>query len=381
MNVSIKFFVALILVFVSNLAKSQTSTPSRIYQRFYLDFDGYDIDSSKADIMRIVQYDTINHEIDGDIIDYFKGTNLIEMQGNFIHNNLDGNFVFFYRNGNRRMQGSFAKNKKVGNWKYWYENGYSQAIINHDSDNIKKIISYWELDATQSITKGNGSTQLKLCYQKKGLDIYEISTSIEVKDSLPHGIWSINYNHGKNKCELVFEKGLIKQIKNYDFYDKLYYAPFTTSKIDIESYSKTKFRDNTFVDPRTDSVFFRTSFNKLRFTNKYNLKNKPANSILEMAEKMPSFPGGESKMAEFISSKLRYPKEARDRNVTGKVMLNFVVTTDGSIVDIEVLKDIGYGCSEEATKVLLEMPKWIPGADKGKPVDVRFTLPIQFSFY
>jgi protein TonB len=102
-------------------------------------------------------------------------------------------------------------------------------------------------------------------------------------------------------------------------------------------------------------------------------------TIFTFVEQMPSFPGGEEKMGEFIGENLKYPSRARDNQTEGKVVLTFVVNETGGISDIKVLRDIGDGCGQAAIDVIKKMKPWSPGKQNGKAVPVQFTLPIQFS--
>ena len=100
--------------------------------------------------------------------------------------------------------------------------------------------------------------------------------------------------------------------------------------------------------------------------------------IFETVEDNPKFPGGVKAMYNFIAGNLKYPVEAQKNNITGKVFVKFVVRQDGSISNMKVLKGIGYGCDEETVRVISQMPRWIPGKQNGKPVNVMFTMPINF---
>jgi TonB family protein len=102
--------------------------------------------------------------------------------------------------------------------------------------------------------------------------------------------------------------------------------------------------------------------------------------VFDRAEVMPTFPGGAVELMKYLANNIRYPKEARERNLEGKIIIKFTVDTDGSVVEPIILKDGvgGAGCAEEAIRVIKEMPKWNPGSQKGKPVKVFYTLPISF---
>ena len=76
---------------------------------------------------------------------------------------------------------------------------------------------------------------------------------------------------------------------------------------------------------------------------------------------------------------IRYPEAAIKNNVQGTVYVSFIVRTDGSVTDVKILRGIGSGCDEEAMRVVKLMPKWNPGEEKSKAVDVIFNLPIKFA--
>ncbi len=101
--------------------------------------------------------------------------------------------------------------------------------------------------------------------------------------------------------------------------------------------------------------------------------------IFNMAEKMPEFPGGITKLMNYIATTIKYPTEARKAKIQGKVFVNFIIEKDGSVSHVKVLRGIGHGCDEESMRVVENMPRWIPGEQKGKPVRVSFNIPIKFS--
>jgi protein TonB len=103
------------------------------------------------------------------------------------------------------------------------------------------------------------------------------------------------------------------------------------------------------------------------------------NQIFTAVEKQPSFPGGDAKFGAYLGKAIRYPAIARENNVTGRVILTFVVERDGSLTDIKVVRGIGSGCDEEAVRALKASPKWTPGIQNGKPVRVQYSVPVAFS--
>lgn len=101
----------------------------------------------------------------------------------------------------------------------------------------------------------------------------------------------------------------------------------------------------------------------------------PSDKPHVFVEQMPEFNGD---LRAFLGSKLRYPDQAREAGIEGKVFVRFVVNEDGDITGTEVMRGIGGGCDEEAMRVVNAMPKWRPGKQNGHPVKVYFTLPIVF---
>ncbi|MCP9767375.1 energy transducer TonB [Lacihabitans sp. LS3-19] len=106
--------------------------------------------------------------------------------------------------------------------------------------------------------------------------------------------------------------------------------------------------------------------------------NPEDNKIFISVEQKPEFPNGTKAMYEFLSKNIHYPKSAVNAGVTGKVFVKFVVEKDGSIADVQITKGIGFGCDEEAIRVIQSMPKWRPGRQNGKEVRVYFNMPITY---
>ena len=112
----------------------------------------------------------------------------------------------------------------------------------------------------------------------------------------------------------------------------------------------------------------------------YAPQDKPENSkeIFSHVEDMPKFPGGEAALFKWLAENINYPTLAAEQGIQGRVNVSFIVRSDGSIEDVEVQKGVDPLCDKEAVRVIKMMPKWIPGKQNGKPVNVYFQLPILF---
>ena len=114
-------------------------------------------------------------------------------------------------------------------------------------------------------------------------------------------------------------------------------------------------------------------------TNAMAQNKKAANDkVLEKAEVMPEFPGGEQAMMDFVGKNVQYPKEAMEKEISGRVLVGFIVEKDGSVNEVKIVRGIGGGCDEEAVRVVKAMPKWKPGKQDGKTVRVSYTMPFFF---
>lgn len=100
--------------------------------------------------------------------------------------------------------------------------------------------------------------------------------------------------------------------------------------------------------------------------------------IFMVVENQPEFPGGPAAMMKFLSDNIRYPVIAQENGIQGRVICNFVVEKDGSITDVQVVRGQDPSLDKEAVRVIQDMPRWTPGKQRGKPVRVRFTLPVVF---
>ncbi len=104
-----------------------------------------------------------------------------------------------------------------------------------------------------------------------------------------------------------------------------------------------------------------------------------AEAPFTIVEQQPEYPGGLEALRTFLGKNLNYPRSAASAGVSGRVYVSFVVNTDGSLTDLQVLKGIGFGCDEEAVRVMQKMPHWRPGKQSGRAVRVKYNLPISFT--
>lgn len=107
-------------------------------------------------------------------------------------------------------------------------------------------------------------------------------------------------------------------------------------------------------------------------------QTKKNNMVFDVVEVMPQFPGGQIAMLQYMMKNIKYPKQAMKEGIQGRVTVSFIVEKDGRVTNVRLLRSVQSALDKEAIRVVKSMPKWTPGKQNGKPVRVRFNLPIMF---
>ena len=158
-------------------------------------------------------------------------------------------------------------------------------------------------------------------------------------------------------------------------------------KLTITSYNADGTpRNNFFIteterrgDTSTYSIEpFTFTLSEHLFEQLLDIATSEEDTVYQIVEEMPKFPGGEKALMDYVSNNVKYPEEAKNKNIAGRVFVSFVVEKDGSIGEVKVLRGIGGGCDEESVRVISDMPKWKPGKQKGEAVRVSYQIPIMF---
>lgn len=145
--------------------------------------------------------------------------------------------------------------------------------------------------------------------------------------------------------------------------------------------SKIKFNVNTFENEETSLPEPKINNSTISSSQKNSSENSTKeedSKVYDKAEEMPSFPGGTSELMQYIKSHKKYPKEAAENGIQGRVIVTFVVQKDGSLSDVHIGKSVDPRLDEEAIRVVKSMPRWNPGKISGTPVAVKYVLPIIF---
>ena len=198
--------------------------------------------------------------------------------------------------------------------------------------------------------------------------------------------------------EIFDDDGTPMQLKDTLIYsDDGSYVKFETSdgfqpesgepckKLTVTSYDADGTQRNNFFITETERRGDTSTYTIEPFTlsvhlfeQLFDLATYEEDTVYQIVEQMPQYTGGEQAMMKYVAENIKYPQAAKDKNISGRVFVGFVIEKDGSVSNVKVVRGIGGGCDEEAARVIKEMPKWKPGMQKGKPVRVNYMMPIFF---
>lgn len=220
-------------------------------------------------------------------------------------------------------------------------------------------------------------------------DIILYACAMIGEDGAPIGDYELGFKskHDWNWSNLyevlIYDKELALKAKVIDIYFQrkkqiLQYVQNELSKSTIE-FIPGRIDNNVATLPYVFTLTLKADpsrVSKSLPTKNTSYKN---NFVFAAAEQTPEFPGGQQAMDEYLNQKIHYPADAKKNHLQGRVTCQFVVNTNGSIEDIEVVNSSGHpSLDQEAIRVIKSMPQWKPGSWRGFPVPVRYTVPINF---
>lgn len=242
----------------------------------------------------------------------------LQMSGTYIDDSLkvkDGEFKFYFENGNVESEGKFVNNNYVGIWKWFFDNSNLRLTGEYNQDGKKN--GYW-----------------KAWYVNGNVD-YE-GNYLENKKV---GEFKWYYNNGK--------------VSSTEFYEDM---------VRIIHWDVNGNKENEFIK-EIESKEENTS----DILNYYAIEQKP------------EFPGGEAGLLQFIAANTIYPLKAKKKSITGRVFVGFIIDKAGDVTDIKILRSIHPLLDQAALDVIRKLPKWTPGKDHNRPVKVSYQIPLKFS--
>ena len=243
----------------------------------------------------------------------------------------------------------------------------------------------WALAEPSSVAEGtSGFGFKKSVFNRNGNESVVVYTSrtdgniiqLKVSDACFQTISGTEFGQFSRKLSIEQDK-VIKEYRNANQILQLVeYAGTEVSNSEILIFNETLKGQAKGVS----QLFSGTSNNvRMRMTNPSTNDNGSSNEVYDMVETLPIPDGGMAGWSSYLSANLGYPTTARRKGIDGTVIVAFIVNTDGTVSDFELLKGIGGGCDEEAIRIVKNSPKWTPGMQDGKAVRTLMRLPINFT--
>jgi TonB family protein len=256
-----------------------------------------------------------------------------------------------------------------------YTSAQTKTVSYYNKNRIKLLSAegayYYEYTEEKALGGGIRTRFLKADSIKVSLFTYS-SFEGEDKDDTLDGTYNLWYNNGKLSEEGNYKNNeLHGTVKTWFESGQLSYEKF---------YVKGKLQD-TLKGYYEDGALRRIEVYKEGEMVDGKVFSKEGGSLAYFpAFVMPEFPGGELKLQQYLAKSIKYPKSALKKDVSGLVVVSFVVDVDGAIRELEVVKSVHNVLDKEAVRVIKVMPNWKPGLLEGKSVPVRFKIPVRFAF-
>lgn len=256
----------------------------------------------------------------------------------------------YHKNGNISCKGWVdTMGVKQGQWDYWSDNGKLIRTENYKNGLLNGINTYYHNDTLFS----------KTWYTKNQPD------SLHLFENEKLIIRTFYFNEGKGDSTLRYDKNGEIMYINTQF----------SSDEGLNSFVRGCRYNNKFQLENCDTAWLDSGG---EYENKLNAQQKNNEDIIEAVDTPAEFPGGVEAMNEFVRNNTSLPAPARAQKIYGKVSVSFIVESDGTLSNIEIVKSLGYGCDEELIHCIKKMPPWKPAMSNGKPVRTRWVIPVVF---
>lgn len=304
---------------------------------------------------------------------YSNGTKHIMITGD--DQFLNGAFKMWYPNGQLSFSGNYQNNLKEGIFESYDTSGntvrkgiYRQGKLTEGVAVVQDLV--YDTPEVPAQYKGNDSILNKILIRKSA-NLADVRTM----DSTIQRILDLKFT--------IYKTGQIKEVEITNSS-----APLDAEV--IQTVFSKQFMD--FQPAQIEGVAVNSYFSKTFYLSSKGLQVLPPKDFQKSTyvynacpdvfgphpEVMPEFPGGEKGLRNFLAHTIKYPKEATEGKIQGKVFVRFIILEDGSVSDIAIFKSVHPLLDAEACRVVKAMPKWIPGLQDGKPVRVMYTMPINF---
>lgn len=298
----------------------------------------------------------------------------------------EGKFTYISGSGNLQITGSYKNDKKDGLWTYkdgtdllkiHYKEGVRNGSYIYQGENLNLSLFFKENKIIGKVT-AKGNIGILMISNGTGVDAIGTLSGQFNENGYADGEWILDTTPYDriNIYRAIYSDGYltkssIEDVTTGDISSgvRLAQLPYLIVH-DLKLFEK--------IDRGMDPFPYYDIDKKGTPPNESDTLQTEAKEVLQIAEQMPSFPGGMGECMKWLAENVNYPSDAKEKGVEGRVIVQFVVNKDGSISDIEIIRSITPELDKEAIRAVEAMPKWVPGKQDGQAVNVKFTLPITF---
>ena len=223
-----------------------------------------------------------------------------------------------------------------------------------------KVIEQKQAEEQQAYMEAMELAKLQKQAEKEKKKPEKVQPKVEMKKEIPVARETQKFTAPViKKDELVKEENQVKQMDKLD------------EKVAVGTENKEGVQDRTVEAVRSEIAVAAPPPPPAP-------KPEVATKVFDVVEEMPSFPGGQGALMQYLASNIKYPVVAQENGVQGRVIVSFVVERDGSISDVKVARSVDPSLDREAQRVVKSMPRWSPGKQNGSTVRVKYTVPVVF---
>ncbi len=326
----------------------------------YFNSEGKIIIKELASFYRVLDLDTLSSLPIGNFQDFSIDSKKIISSGSY---SIYGKHGIFRQNDFEEtpiLEFSFKDNRPDGMWYKYLSSSDTAYQLKFDIEGMK-IIQCRDTLLNKLLLNGNGKFQKVL----EGIIIEG-----EVRNFKMSGTWTLRQN-GKIIFKEKYSKGDFKEGKQV-------INGFEYSESKIDAFIKETFHFEVLEKLEISNIYRKRDYLKLHnsFVPVWNKHRQDEGFMI--VEDRGGFPGGNDYLIQYLETRLRYPKEAEENNISGRVIVEFTVDIDGQVKDPMVISSLGYGCDEVVLDIMKYMPDWIPGQQRGNPIAMQYKLPIHF---
>lgn len=368
---SVSFRVLALIVFLS---ASGPAAGQEIF-RFNFNDQGKIVPQEYAQYYRLAPYDLDNFRFHGEVRDFFMNDKL-RMLGTYDNGHKHGKFTFFYPNGLTESRGKYVNNSRTGRWEFFYDNGQLKQVAYFYGrtgmlDDFM-ITEFYSREGEPLIQHGTGQWELVANIRSLKDPTRLKRLTGEFRDSLKHGEFRLyrasnnrlliteSFDMGKFVSGRIYEPGA-RGISSVEFLDKL-----------PDVHSKRLYNiANLELDPRHFAA-------KLRFADPVDIFEAITGREVIIMNRIAGYRYGNYAMLRLFMENLRYPSEARQKGITGRVFVRVQIDAQGNTTGISVQRGVHESLDNEAVRVVSLIDSWLPALRDGVPVESEITVPITF---